>query len=184
RHAAHPALGDPRPARPARRVRAPRPRAERALHPAGRDGDREGAALPPLDGAGVECRARAVESRARERDEEGAAARLADERSAAGAEGDVAADARRAPRAARAAGPAGRRGGRARGDEPPDAPAPREGAAQRAPAALGRAAVALVVERGPELEQPLALERAELASRLALVDRQLVLDHLAGERLV
>src|SRR5206468_2884059 len=45
-------------------------------------------------------------------------------------------------------------------------------------------AVALGVDRLPELEQTLALQRPELLARLALVDRELVLDHLPGERLV
>src|SRR5205823_246187 len=78
---------------------------------------------------GVERRTRALEPRARERDEEDAAHRRA-EGPDEGAGRDVAAHARRAARAPRDAGPAGTRHG-PRGDEPADAPPPREGAAQR-----------------------------------------------------
>src|SRR4029079_9218720 len=47
-----------------------------------------------------------------------------------------------------------------------------------------RGAVAAVVLAEPELDEPLPLERAELLPGLARVDRELVLDHLARERLV
>src|SRR5262249_59323079 len=84
---------------------------------------------------GVEGRDRAVESGACERDAEARATCEAAAQPAAGAEGDVSADARGARGAARDAGAAGRP--RAGGDQPPDAAAARE--AEEAPLARSRA---------------------------------------------
>src|SRR5262249_25222868 len=116
------------------------------------------------------------------------APRVAPQRPAAGAARDVAAHAQRATRPDRDAGAAGDGRRRARGDEPPDEAAARARAEERAPRArpepLSGGTVARVVERGPELEQALTVERPQLLPDLALVDRELILDHLARERLV
>src|SRR5439155_13930121 len=121
---AHSAVDPPRPAPAAGRVRAARSDPGWPVPPSGDRADLEGATLQALATEGLRGGDRALEPRARERDEEDAALRGAP-RPDAGPGGDVAAH---AAGAAGAHGDAGRAGpDRPRGDEPADAPPAREG---------------------------------------------------------